>query len=238
MKFRQILAKSHHLLGLMSAVLILWVSLSGVILNHSSGFGLNQPLPTPMLSFFYGIQKHQNNWPVDWTLKCKNNKVHYNSILLDLSCGEVKSYIMKDDLVVLLTPQQITLWLHDGQMLESLAIESLGLGRIVSFGETKNGLVVLVDENGQQRRADAQFLSWKASSKAMILKEAYMLEPDVNSDIDWERLMLDLHAGRFLGVTGKILNDGVAIILIYMCLSGVWLWFHRNSRNKKRLRNV
>ncbi len=46
-----------------------------------------------------------------------------------------------------------------------------------------------------------------------------------------ERLLLDLHSGRILGQTGRLLMDVIAVFLIVLSLSGIIL---SNARNRRR----
>ncbi len=46
-----------------------------------------------------------------------------------------------------------------------------------------------------------------------------------------ERLLLDLHSGRILGKTGRLIMDVVAVLLIVLSLSGIIL---SNARNRRR----
>ncbi len=42
--------------------------------------------------------------------------------------------------------------------------------------------------------------------------------------ITWERLLLDLHAARFLGPAAKFVNDLLAALILLLALSGGWLY--------------
>lgn len=56
----------------------------------------------------------------------------------------------------------------------------------------------------------------------------------LRSDINWERFLLDLHAGRSFGL-GPWLMDVVALLMIVLALSGLVIWWggrRRRSRSK------
>jgi uncharacterized iron-regulated membrane protein len=42
-----------------------------------------------------------------------------------------------------------------------------------------------------------------------------------------ERVILDLHSGRFFGKLGPWLFDIAALLLILLSLSGAWIWLKR-----------
>ena len=45
-----------------------------------------------------------------------------------------------------------------------------------------------------------------------------------------ERVILDLHSGRIFGQYGVFIMDAAAIALLWLSLSGMWVW---NSRRRK-----
>jgi len=42
-----------------------------------------------------------------------------------------------------------------------------------------------------------------------------------------ERVLLDLHSGRFFGRFGPWIFDTIAVLLILLALSGTWIWLKR-----------
>ncbi|MBT5219105.1 MAG: hypothetical protein HOM16_06425, partial [Woeseia sp.] len=45
--------------------------------------------------------------------------------------------------------------------------------------------------------------------------------------LSWERVLSDLHSGRILPTVGRYLADITAICLLYLCVTGIFLWFRR-----------
>ncbi|MCB2385418.1 PepSY-associated TM helix domain-containing protein [Thalassolituus alkanivorans] len=48
-----------------------------------------------------------------------------------------------------------------------------------------------------------------------------------NESISWQRVLLDLHSGRWFGSWGVWVVDVAALILLFLALSGAWIWFSR-----------
>ncbi|MBE9548779.1 MAG: PepSY domain-containing protein [Proteobacteria bacterium] len=48
--------------------------------------------------------------------------------------------------------------------------------------------------------------------------------------ISWERLMLDLHAARFLGPLALWFSDLMAGLLLLLSISGIWIWWRQAKR--------
>jgi hypothetical protein len=48
--------------------------------------------------------------------------------------------------------------------------------------------------------------------------------------ISWERLLLDIHAARFLGSLSIWFSDFMAVLLLLLSFSGIWLWWRHSKR--------
>ncbi len=48
------------------------------------------------------------------------------------------------------------------------------------------------------------------------------------------RLLLELHSGKILGLSGRIFIDIISMILIFLCVSAIYLWYIPWSRRKFR----
>ena len=49
-----------------------------------------------------------------------------------------------------------------------------------------------------------------------------------------ERVILDLHSGRIFGEYGVYLMDAAAIALLWLSLSGLWVWNSRRRKMRKK----
>lgn len=48
--------------------------------------------------------------------------------------------------------------------------------------------------------------------------------------ITLEKLLLDIHAGTIMGLSGKIMSDLVAVALLFLCGTGFYNWAKRNKK--------
>ncbi len=70
----------------------------------------------------------------------------------------------------------------------------------------------------------------KATIESVGLRQWYGLPPTtegVEELVTWDRVLLDLHTGRFFGSAGPYVMDAAAILLLVVASSGVYNWFKR-----------
>lgn len=46
----------------------------------------------------------------------------------------------------------------------------------------------------------------------------------VPPSLNWQRLLLDLHAGRLFGLAGQLVMDLAALVLVVLALTGTVIW--------------
>lgn len=56
----------------------------------------------------------------------------------------------------------------------------------------------------------------------------------VEGGVDWGRVMMDLHTGKFFGTAaGKLLVDLTSLVILVLTVSGVYLWWVPFARRRK-----
>jgi uncharacterized iron-regulated membrane protein len=60
--------------------------------------------------------------------------------------------------------------------------------------------------------------------------------PPSSKGIDWNKVIKDLHTGKIGGDAGKLLIDFVAVILIILTISGLYLWIIPTLRKRRSAR--
>ena len=51
------------------------------------------------------------------------------------------------------------------------------------------------------------------------------------NSITWDRLLLDIHTGRIFGKFGVFLVDVFSLLLLFVGISGIFLWWKRFSKS-------
>lgn len=55
-----------------------------------------------------------------------------------------------------------------------------------------------------------------------------------NEILTVDKVILDIHTGRFFGEFGSIVMDAAAIAFLILSGTGIYMWYRRNPNNKKR----
>lgn len=51
-----------------------------------------------------------------------------------------------------------------------------------------------------------------------------------------DRVILDIHSGRFFGTLGPWVMDAMAVLFIILSVTGVYMWWHRSRELKRKRR--
>jgi len=55
----------------------------------------------------------------------------------------------------------------------------------------------------------------------------------VGNGISLEQIILDFHSGAIFKKEGKIFFDLVSLLLIFLSVSGIWIWLIKRKKGKK-----
>ncbi|MCT7358136.1 MAG: hypothetical protein COB09_10320 [Thalassobium sp.] len=226
------LHKWHRRAGLLAALIVILVTLTGLLLNHIAATGLDRLYPqnslilTPYqqaLSRPLGVALGEHwLWSRDGQLQLDQQ------ILTD--CRQLQGYARGRDSQFVDCSSQWLLLDSNNQLLEVLE-PSL-------FSEEPVTAVVWQGDAYQLQIGQDWFaldlLSYQltaAAAPAASAEPLQVLPPQLasarNESISWQRVLLDLHSGRWFGTWGVWLVDVAALILLFLALSGAWIWFSR-----------
>lgn len=218
----QWMARWHRRLALFVAAWLVVLAGSGIVINHANDWGLDRtPLAKPLQRGLYGIEQ--------------KNHLHCVGVAApEVKCERVFARLSLPMGSVLLSPN--SLWILDdsGELLEQLPLAQTGLESL-DAGLLHQGDIYLGGA-GRVVRAGPDLLEFHrvtAEESASLAGANWIRQDQDTSGITWERLLLDLHAARFLGPAAKILNDIMAILILVLALSGVLLQRLKRRANRK-----
>jgi len=237
----------HRSIGVAAALFVLFMVLSGIVINHSNGLGLDRKhVSQPFLLDWYGLGAPDSLISFD----CGDTWLSFagSQLYLDekpvAAIGKGVGAVTSGELLIAAGSDELLLLDHDGNLVERQPWSSVDAATIQSIGLDAND-GVLVKSGGRIWSADAELLSWQLSVQAtadtrwatpapapdalrQTIAQSYRGQgPSV------EQVLLDLHSGRIFGPAGVIVYDLLALALGFLAFSGFVLWL-RSRRNGKQ----
>lgn len=232
----------HRRLGLVACVILLLLSITGILLNHSSQLGWDRsPISTQWILRSYGFQAPSEYHGIK--LDRSYWVISDNQLFLDespiASCNTpLHSLVAMSDLVAAACREQVMLFTMEGDLLESISV--LPEPNLQSMAKLAGSDVLLLQYPGQHYSLDPDSLDVNPVAEVAVeftslvpvpqpITEALQQQFRVH-DLTWERFFLDVHAGRWFGGWGWVLMDLGALFLLLLAISGVVMYTLRRTR--------
>lgn len=235
----------HRWAGLVIALLIALLCITGVLLNHGSALGLaRQFVQSDWLLDLYGIEPVQEAMAFTggghWVSRIGDRLYFDDQDLAERSDALLGAVLLQDQIVaglsdrlLILTPKGETV-----EILRSAEGVPAGMRRI---GTAPDGRLVIDTAHGHFV-PDLDTLRWKEGAVSDVLwAEPVALPAELGARLmqsfrahalTLERVLLDLHSGRIINRFGIWIMDAVAVVLMSMVLSGLWIWYRRQVNDK------
>jgi hypothetical protein len=241
----------HRYLGLAAALFVVWLALSGLLLNHTDDLKLDaRYISSDALLDWYGIHA-----PTDitlfrtktLTLAGMGGHLYINQRLQPGIGGTLVGAVDFGDMVVVALSDHLLLLTPGGELIEQLDDASGLPAGIGAIGVNADRTLDIHTAHGDYR-TDADLLQWTPAA----VHDGHWARPAVPDSAErtaldqaWrgngltvERVLLDLHSGRILGEYGPFLMDGAAILFLLLAISGIWLWGRRRASTLAHQRKI
>ncbi len=206
------MARWHRRVALFVMAWLAVLAATGIVINHAGDWGLDRkPLAQPLQHWVYGIQRGHENFCA--TAPATGRECSAVFARLELPDGEL-----------LLAAHSLYLLDAVGRLVEKLPAGQTGIDRLEA-GFTLSGAVYLGGGNKTVRTGpdlfDFEMLSPEAERE--LAGADWQRDQSTAAGVTWERLLLDLHAARFLGPFARAFNDIVGGLILLLAVSGFWL---------------
>lgn len=237
---RHFARKWHRWLGLLAALPVLWIALSGLMLNHAERLGFNDRMVTSAW-----VLRHYNQIPEgkpyaflvgDRIITGWSGELFLDQKLLPLQ-GELVGAVAFKGQLIIATPEKIAVF--DGSDDLLLELDDLSLpGTPVQAVEvvdeqfhlkSANQTFVLSDDFFSAEKASIEIAS--VSPKELLPADEKVLTKAIHSrrGMPLSRVILDAHSGNIFGWPGWVITDLAAVGLIILTLLGLRLYPKRKS---------
>lgn len=231
-------------MGVSAAAFVLLIASTGLLLNHTNAFKFDR-------------HHVQSNWILDWYgIKAPKHLRsflvggHYITLMgedLYLDRKEIRGnsrqlagVTLVNDIFVIAVNNSILLLTPEGEQIDYLRGKDGVPSGIQQIGIDATGSIV-VRTDYERYQPDADFLHWQhwdndssiirwTLPSSISLKFKTSLQHHFRGEVlPVERVLLDLHSGRFFGRFGPWMFDAIAVLLILLALSGTCIWLKRKQ---------
>lgn len=233
---RSSVVRWHRRTGLMAALFVLILAISGLLLNHTSSLELDKHIvDSRMLQTWYGIELPDppRHFKADYhTLSQHGEQLFIDGQPRLRQQPQLIGVATNPMLMALAFEQELLLISPEGELIERIT-ELPGTGNtITAIGWNKNKQfalqladnIFIADQDllNWQKQIDEQSIDWSQPIMVGADLENEIIAAYVNHDLNYERLLLDLHSGRLFGSWGPYLMDCAALAMILLTFSGLW----------------
>ncbi len=222
--------------------------LSGLILNHTVDLGLSKRSVTnPMLMARYGMTLNgrleafgldDKVCAAEW-----GDKIFYGKNIISGTSVLLGAVPLRDGTAIV-TGSAVHYYGLDGELIEILNSSTLPTSAILKAGRTKDLTLVLETAAGSYT-ADANLLEFNESPPGQEVEWSVKIEPTEADKALWEktfsgdgipldRVILDLHSGRFFGSIGKWIYDLTVIGVLILSITGFVLFIRTRRRARSQ----
>ena len=235
-----IIQKWHKKIGVYVAIFVIFLAISGIALNHSEKFKLNTTfIKMEWLLDLYHIGPasepigylSSNNWVVQ-----VGKRIYFNNKEIINDTNELVGMVRINNTYVIAYDGKLMLLNKKGEILELLTgAEGVPAG-MTKIGYDEQDNIIIKSAHGYYRVnldilqwGEYNFINanWSSASKITEPLKANILEQYRGTGLTVERTLLDLHSGRIFGKWGVYFVDLIAVLFVFIALTGIWMWWFK-----------
>ncbi len=238
------LRRWHARIGFTAVAFFLFLAVTGFILNHTADLGLDaRYVHASWLARWYGLAPELPRHAFRagrHDLVAANGRWLLDGRISGERVPQPVGLVELPDMVVVASSASLYLYANDGALIERLGSSALPGAPIQAIGSGADRLVLRTTSGTFESRdalswrpAPRDAISWSAPEELSATdrdRYARLLKPGVSL----QRLLLDLHSGRFAGRYGPLAVDLLAVLLAVLSLSGAWLFLKPRHRRERR----
>ncbi len=231
----------HRYSGIVAAIFIVFLTVTGILLNHTGMFKLDKNyLHHPAILSLYDIKPIEvKSYHIDnqW-INFDSLAVYFNTKPLT-SCKNLTGVIRFKDYIVISCETTLLLLGKNGNVIEiidtnlDLPVPLIGLSSNTEsiFVHSPSGIYSFDPENIEFVKTisvkDSNLMTLSNSSIAPNSMINTIINSSTANSITVEHLLLDIHTGRIFGTFGILIIDAAALILLFMAASGLYIWLKK-----------
>ena len=238
----------HARIGVLAAIFFVLLSTSGVALNHTDALHLAKtPVQADWLMRWYGLKPQIPDRGYVFQrgyFAASDERWVMNGHEVALKAQTPVGAVAWGDVLAIASENDLYLYLADGQLVDHVTAAMLPGTPIKALGlvdTESNSSLVLKTAAGDFVSADG--LDWQTLNAAKNVSWAIQqqlpahlhgsLVKSFGPSLPLERIVLDIHSGRFFGSYGPLVMDAAAMLLLILSFSGVWIYLRSGRKRPK-----
>ena len=229
----------HKFTGIAVCIFLIHLSITGIFLNHTEDLGLDEKYTdSPMILALYNISmpdKEESFLVDNHFISRFGNQVFLDNQPVFKSEVPIIGAIIFNQMLVIAIENELVLLTEDGELIEKLTtangvpvnIQKLGAFNSLLFLKTSNQVWESNDEGQEWRVSDSSFNEWSNEVVMPDEKTQQVKSYFLGKGVSLEQFFLDLHNGNIIKGFGKWILDIIAIFLLLISISGVWIWLRK-----------
>ena len=230
----------HRMIGLTVAILVLFLAVTGIVINHTNRLGLDHSyVQSDWLLDWYGIRlpEQPHGFKVDdsWVSQI-GQRLYFGDRELKGDHARLIGAVQVGKTIVIAAGDKLLLLTIDGRLIEQLSgsdgvpsgMRAIGIMKPDRLAvQAAHGVYHSDKEFSHWRKQAAQHDNWAQPTAVPESLKQKLSRLYRGRGLSHERVLLDLHTGRLFGGFGVMVMDAAAIMLLLLALSGTWLWLKR-----------
>jgi len=233
----------HRYIGLGAALFVIILAVTGVMLNHTEQLELqDRRVNNEWLLHWYGISPPE---PISYATTHQRITQLGAQLYIDSSpipeknTSQLIGALELDDIYLLAYPNEVELYTAQAELIDRIRTPAT----IDAIGRTAQGLILVRNQRGWWKLNDdmtewvsasieKNSLSWSLPSTLPQELTLQLMQKNRGNGLPLERVILDLHSGRIFGHYGVLLMDGAALLMLFLGVSGLWIWLDRLRKRR------
>lgn len=237
----------HRYIGVSAALLVIILAITGLMLNHTDKLQLDSRyVSNNWLLNQYGIHaptdiyayQLQNHWLSQWGERLFLDQTEIGETQEKLLGG-----LFYKGMLIMAMESEVWLLTPEGELIEKLGSNEGPPAGMSAIGIGDDGQVAVMSARGIYT-ADRDLVIWQDAPETITVwvnsKDLpaslyqHLLQKYRGRGLSLERVILDLHSGRIFGQYGIYIMDAAAVLMLFLAISGSWIWGIRQIRNRQR----
>ena len=229
----------HKFTGIAVCIFLIHLSITGIFLNHTEDLGLDEKYTaSPMILALYNISipSQKESFLVDDIFISRfGDQVFMDNQPIIKNENPIMGAAFSNQILAIAFPNEMVLVTQEGELIESISsnaelpenIQKLGVSQDILFLKTSDQVWQSSDQAQAWELSDSNFNDW-SNEVAMPDQKTKQIEMYFSGKgISLEQFFLDLHNGNIIKNFGKWFLDLIAIFLLLLSISGIWIWLRK-----------